>query len=226
MTTLQVMRDRIDDELLRSGDMNTQIVREINSAIKHYESTRFRWNEVRDWTVATTSAGTRYYSLTDDFLRFDTLLVKYNDAFIYLEPKTWDYIEYRDREITATQGIPSEYAIYGHEIRLWPAPNGSYTLQGSYIRRLIAADTNLSLTSTASATTNGWFTFGEELIRYRAKAAVQINYLKDEAAISEMRQFAAMGKSYLSAQEQIAYKRLIDEQFDQQSTNLIRPNYI
>ena len=41
MTTLATMRSRIDDELLRGGTLDTQITREIVSAIKHYKRRRF-----------------------------------------------------------------------------------------------------------------------------------------------------------------------------------------
>ncbi len=222
MTTFGTMRDRIDGELQRSGGLHTEIEREINSAIKHYESKRFRWNEVPGWTVAVTVAGTRYYSLTSDFIRFDTLLLKYNDAFIYMEPRTWDYIEYKDREITATRGIPGDYCIYAEQLRVWPVANDAYTLQGSYIRRLTTPDNELSVTSC----TNAWLTFGEEMIRTRAKAAVQVNYLYNKGAITAMQQMAAQGHSFFSAQEQIAYKSLIGEQFDFQATGIMRPNFI
>ena len=72
MTDYNTMRTRIGDELNRTDETTRAwINREINAAIAHYESMRTRWNEVQDWTVATTVSGTRLYSVTSDFIKMD-----------------------------------------------------------------------------------------------------------------------------------------------------------
>lgn len=226
MTDYTTMRARIADELDRD-DLGTQINREINSAIKHYETTRTRWNEVMDWTVATTAAGTRTYSLTSNFLKMDTLKLKYNDSFIVLNFITWHQMEDEDRQITATQGVPEYFSIYAETLRLFPVPNGAYTLIGSYIRSYPRVSLTGSATSTASANaSHGWLDEGEELIRHRAKTAVQILYLKDADAIAEHRQLLAQNRPFFSRAEEIAFKALMDETGEALSTGLLRPSRI
>lgn len=228
MTDYTAMRTRIADELFATSfadsGFTAAINREINSAIAHYETTRTRFNEVRDWTVDTTVAGTRTYSLTSNFLHFDTLKLKYNDSFIVLNPITWDQMEEEDRQITATQGVPEYFTVYAETLRLFPVPNGAYTLIGSYIRSYTPVSLTGSATSTASANAaHGWLNQGEEVIRNRARAAVEILYLKKPEAIVEMQHLLARDKPFLSRPEEVAFKALMDETIKALSTGLLRP---
>lgn len=228
MTDYTALRTRIADELFAStfaaSGFTAQINREINSAIKHYETTRTRFNEVRDWTVATTVAGTRTYSLTSNFLKMDTLKLRYNDSFIILKFITWDQMEEEDRQITATQGVPEWFTIYAETLRLFPVPNGSYTLQGSYIRSYSPVSLTGSATTTASANaSHGWLDQGEEVIRNRARAAVEILYLKKPEALLELQALQAQNRPYFCRAEEIAFKALMDETGEALSTGLLRP---
>ena len=220
MPSLQTMRERIADELNRS-DLTAEIDRQINSAVRHYESTRMRWNEVRDWVVATTVPGTRYYSLTSDFLRFDSLKIARSGNYVDLRPRTWKSIEDRDSQVTATQGVPSDYVVYADQLRIYPAPDSSMTLVGSYIQRA----TTTTLTASSSG---GWlaYTGGEELIRARAVAGVRVDRLRQPQALAEMAQLAAQGKTILSIKEGIAYAALIDERNDALASGFIEPDPI
>ena len=229
MTDYATMRTRIADELNRT-DAGAWINREINDAIAHYESTRTKFNEVRDWVVATTVAGTRYYSVTSNFIKMDTLKIVYNGSLVTLKKRTWAEIDAKDTQSTPTQGLPAEYAVYGTEVRPFPVANGAYSLVGSYIRSFPAASLTGSATSTASDArgigpnpANGWFTDGEALIRARAKAGVEIRYLRKSDAIAEMRQLALQGLNFLSVEEKIAHSAFKDEIAESVSTGKIRP---
>lgn len=212
------MRSRIADELHRS-DLTTEIERQIRTAIEHYESTRFRWNEVRGWDVATTVAGTQNYSLTSDFIRFDVLKINYNGHYILLTPRTWQWMEERDTQVTPVRGAPSNYVVYGgsadNELRLFPTPDGAHSLVASYVQRLSSL--------TASADTNDWMTYGEELIRHRARAAVEIFRLQKPRAIAEFNAMAQGRRFFLSAAEEVAHKSLIDERNDALTTGSLKP---
>ena len=220
MPSLQTMRERITDELNRS-DLTAEIDRQINSAVRHYESTRMRWNEVRDWAVATTVAGTRYYSLTSDFLRFDSLKIARSGNYVELRPRTWRWIENRDSQVTPSRGVPTDYVVYADQLRVYPAPDSSMTMIGAYIQR----GTSTTLTASSSG---GWLahTGGEELIRARAVAGVRIDRLREPQALAEMAQLAAQRKTYLSIKEEISFAALTDERNDALASGFVEPDPI
>ena len=247
MSDTNNLRARIAEELNRqpsdiigtpSLSMGYVINREINSAIQHYESNRFRWNEVREDEFATTTQGQRTYSLPATFISMDTLKVIDSDYYVLCTKRTWGYIENQDRDIDTAEGTPDSYAFYGNVLRVYPVPNDALTLVGSYIQRFPPTSLTGSFCSvitmgggsfTATATAshnnrlNGWYTDGEALIRHRAVATIEINYLKNIDFITEKRQLSAMNKPFLSINEMNAYDRLIDETKDFQSTGTVRP---
>lgn len=214
MTNFVTMRNRIADELARS-DLDTFIGREINTAIKHYESDRFWWTEVKEHSLGNTVDGERYYALPSDFIRVDSLKITFGGAYYDLTPRIWEFLERQDKQATASpKGLPKDYALYGDNIRLYPVPDGAYALSLSYLQRL----TDLS----ADTDTNAWMTFGEELIRSRASAAVQIKYLRKPSAVAEAAQMASLGKKVLSACECIALESLKGEAAQRLATGRLR----
>ncbi len=247
MTDTNNLRARIAEELERepsdiigspSLSVGLVINREINNAIRHYESTRFRWNETRESEFATTVSGTRTVALPANLVRMDTLKVIYSATYIPLNRRTWDYIEEQDRLVTGAPGVPADYVIYGNILRLYPVPNQALTLVGSFIHRVrptslsgsycaVVTMGGGSMTATSSAShinrLDGWTTDGEELIRARAVAAIEINYLKNETAKIEMGGLAAAREAFLSVREKQAYERLVDEAQDAGATGLISP---
>lgn len=239
-TTVADELNRQPSDIIGSPSLSVGLVinREINASIRHYESTRFRWNETSESEFATTVDGTYTYSLPANLVRLDTLKLRYNNAFIFLQPRTWEYLEITHRQLTGSQGIPFEYAIYGNVLRVYPVPNQAVTLVGSYLHRI--APTSLtgsfcsittmgggSLTATSTASHNnrldGWTTDGEDLIRSRTCASVAINYLHDPDAIAEMRGLVAVREPYLSVRERLAFERLTAEAQAHGALGLIQP---
>lgn len=248
MSDTNKLRQRIADELNRqSSDIISSpslsvgliVNREINAAIAHYETTRFRWNEVREAALATTVSGTRIYSLTANFLSMDSLKVVYSGGYTSLTKRTYEYIENEDRRVSGSTGVPQDYVIYGNVLRLYPVPNGAYSLVASYIRRFpptsltpsycaaIPMGGSSTLTPTTSAShnnrLNGWTTDGEELIRERAKAGCRIRYFYEEAALLEMASLQSAREPYLSVGEKIAFERLAAETNAALATGKIQP---
>ena len=213
MTTLGVMSDRIETELHRT-DLTAPIHDEIRSAIQHYESMRTWWNERQDYVIATTVASTRFYTLSGCFILIDTTKIVYNGRYIDLEKKTWGEIDRIDTLVTPTTGAPNRFAVHSQIFRPWPVPNGSYTLLGSGLFRLG------TLTGTASS--NDWMIHGEELIRSRAKAAVRVNVMKDQASILELNAMVSREEPYYNGMEKIAHKSLEDAVLDYLATGRIK----
>ena len=253
MSTTENMRIRILDEMeLQESDVlgartaltaKYVVNREINAAIGHYESTRFRWNEERENQFTTTAQGTRTYSLPAGFMKFDSLKLNYQgDSYIPINPRAWKEIEHRDRDVDGSQGLPVDYAIYGNVLRLYPVPNGAYTLVGSFLKRIniptsltgsfcavtTMGQQSLTATSTASHNSrlNGWTTDGESLIRARAVASVEIFYRQNSDTITEQRQLAAQREDFLSIREMQAFERIMDESQDVQTTGRVMPYFL
>lgn len=224
------LRARIADELNRT-DLAAQIQREINSAIKHYESQRFPWNESRDKVLFVTTQGERYYSLTADVIKVDEMKLHYNNSWITIRKRTWEEIDQKDLQISTSEGASTEYVIYGSEVRLYPVPDASRTVLGACLLRprltsltgSYCGSQTLTPTSTASHNNrlDGWTIDGENLIRTRAIAAVRINTLKQESAIVEMMSLSREG--FLSHREKIAYKALSDEVSDRIMAGRVKP---
>lgn len=249
MSSTNALRSRIASELNRaltdafgnSGETFATVVnREINAAIQHYESTRFRWNEVRRFDFATTAAGVRSVSLPANFVMIDTLKIKYGGNLLDIRKISIEELDDKDTLISATSasGIPSDYAVYGNVLQLYPAPGAAYTLVASYIRRFLPTSVtgsytaviplsgSYSLTVTSSTShvnrINGWTTDGEPLIRARARAAILINYLKKPDAIQEAALLASSRQSFLSVMEMQAFQALNDQTFDAVSMGRVR----
>lgn len=243
------IRTVIADQLNRT-DLGTQINREINNAIEHYEPVRAQFNEVRDWTVATTVSGTKYYSLTSNFLLADQVKVVYSGSYITLAERTWSEIDRKDTDQAGNiLGLPYEYTIRGREIRLFPVPNGAYSLEASYVKsyprcsltgsHTFSGSSTHTGTSTASGSQThtgsgsstasqnnrsvGWTVYAHELITERAKAAVKIKYLRDQGAIQEQATFAVRGQDFLSFAEEAAWKAFARRQTSFFGTGRIEP---
>lgn len=220
--TLTDMRNRIADELHRS-DLTTEIDRQIQSAIEHYETSRFRWNEKKDVAIATTVQGQREYSLSSDFLEFDTLKIVYNGTFIPLRLKTYQWIDENDSQEVAIEGTPAYYTTYGDTqgvLRIFPTDNQTHSLIGAYHYRT-------ALTYTASSS-EAWFTQGEELIRSRAKAAVEIFRLQKLPAKQEQLMLAQRpdGTKFYSFAERTAFVSLQQEYNKFASSGKLTPSEI
>ena len=229
----------LTDDFGNSGEtFATAVNREINNAITHYAATRFTWNEVQPPSEFTTTvSGTRNYSLPSTFTMIDTLKLIYTGNYITLGKRSFSEIDGMDTKVTAATGVPSVYCIYGNTIRLFPAPNGAYTLvasgirspmptslTGSYTAVATVYPHSLTVTSTASHNSrrDGWTMAGAALISARARAAIQINYLNNERAITEMAMLAQTGQQYLSVRERQAHQMVLGAMVSLESDGRIK----
>lgn len=165
MTTFGTMQTRIATELRRSN-LTAEIQDAIQTVIKRYNSKRFWFNEDRSVTFSTV-AGQEFYSSSDNanipnFSQIDAVTLTRTATDRYpLEPRTFAELEQWSDSSTST-GLPSSWAYYANQLRLYPIPNAVYTVRISGVKR--------GSTLSATADTNFWMTDGEELIRTAAKA--------------------------------------------------------
>lgn len=193
--TLGNMIDRIEDELSRT-DLTIQISDAIRSAIQHYQTERLWFLETTNFTL-TTSSSLEFYALPDGFQSLDNIDIVIGGNRLPLYQKT--YAEISDKQTGNSFGQPYEFAIYGSDLYLFPIPNDAYPIILDYL------DTLDSISATTS--TNAFTTFGEEMIRARARADIEINILRDERALAEFDRVGPAG--YYSIRERIAHERLV-----------------
>ena len=167
MTTYADMYGRILDELTRS-DLTSQAKNSIQSAISFYEDTPFWFND--EIATASTTASTEYYALPSDFRRDRSLTCTVNGNAYPLKRRSQKTLDNWFINSTNYTGYPSDYTIYKEQFRLYPIPNGTYTLTLSYVKQLS--------TLSADADTNAWMVEGEELIRSRAEYDLCMRVLK------------------------------------------------
>lgn len=149
----------IASDLDRGSDFHARIRVAIQRAIQFYRAKRFGFNEAR--TTFTNNA--EYLSLSVAWLEIDS--IRLNDASGHFRPlheKSFGYIEDQARDPDHTDE-PVYYAVYGRQVRFYPAPDATYSFQLAYLADL----TEVSASASDSAS-NGWLNDGLELIRCHA----------------------------------------------------------
>lgn len=169
MATYADLIEKIHEDLFLSNH-TSQISSAISTAIEVYEPERFWFNEIRATT--TTANGQEWYDLPSDFLDIDTLTVTVNNNAYPLLQRDFKTID--DWFITASTytGYPSDYCIYDEQLRLYPVPNGAYTMTIAYHYKPAALS--------AGTDSNPWTNDARNLIRFAADADVALNYRQDQ----------------------------------------------
>ena len=181
MSDLATMRARIASELRRSN-ITSQIASAITTAIEVYQDERWAFNERRDVTFPTVALQEFYTSADSASI---PLLIKLDYANVYvggtaytLVPQSAATMEELSDSSTNT-GQPSEYVWYGEGLRLYPVPDGIYTIRlaGVFVASAPAADDEAG---------NAWMTKAERLIRSRAKLELALHVLRDQELSAAM----------------------------------------
>lgn len=194
MSTLGEMVDRIADEIARS-DLRPQTEAAIRSAVNHYAGERWWFNESVSFTICV-SSGSDTYALPDNFERLDEYnLLLSGPLVLQIDQQTFQTIS--DWQTGTTVGQPTDFCIYENSLIVFPAPDTDYTTILSYV----ASVSTLTFTSC----TNAFMTYGEEMIRSRARADIMINFLRDEGATAEYLAMLQTGLPFYSHRERSAY---------------------
>lgn len=174
VSTYGEMQTRIATELVRDNISN-EIKAAIQSAIKHYETTRFWFNEVT--ATALTAVNQERYPVPSNMIELDSLNMTSNGTNDPLTRRDWSYID--GISTSSSTGRPQDFCIYRDEIYLYPIPDAVYTLTLAYVKSLS--------TLTLDADTNAWMTDAEILIRSKAKWNLFTNLIRDYEAADRMR---------------------------------------
>jgi hypothetical protein len=199
LSTYLEMQTRIADELARS-DLSSQIALEIQSAIDHYKRQRFWFNEGSATAMTTGGVAGLAIAVPSDWIELDEMTITDAGYVHPMEKLAWrDFLRkgYLD---TTTSSRPEHWSYFRDQFYLGPCPDTAYTLTLYYVKALTALS--------ADSDTNAWTEEAEALIRSRATAAVQVRYLRDDAAIADQRFFMQSGQPFLNLFEQQAFDNL------------------
>lgn len=172
MSSRLTVRNRILDDINRGSAAAARVDLAILDAIKFYVAHRFRWNQRRRSFLVSQE----YTSLSASFVEIDSLrLQRTATQQDPLVEKNWKWIDERKRD-TADSSEPVFYAVQYNELRLYPEPDQTYSVEAAYHFDLIAGVASLS-----DSFSTGWLGEGEQMIRLHAQADVEINYIKGES---------------------------------------------
>lgn len=197
MATLGDLKTRIISETVRddlADDMASDLNTIIAGAIDYYANERWWFNELRATTACI---------IADPFLAIPTGARQIDDAFLIVGG-----VRYRMRRLQTAQiddlysvpmtGQPTDYAVFGAFLYLWPTPNQAYSVLWELL-----SDVTPALVMTVDASTNYWTNEGADLIVARSKVRLYRDYLSATASDPRLANAAA--------QEADAYARLKSE---------------
>jgi hypothetical protein len=203
------MQARIADELVRS-DLPEQIKLAIQDAITLWEAERFAFNQKR--FLLHTVVGQDYYALDDTTLRtsadaavdagvrvieLDTIAALDSSGAPYkLVARSQQWVEDHSAAAGAYSGSPTDYTVYGDELRIFPVPNVVRTIRISALARLA--------TLTNEGDTNQWMTDGEMLIRPQAKLFLYLHHIEDD--VGEAKNNTALAAAQWSMKRKMSAK--------------------
>lgn len=176
MPGLATVVARIRSDIDRGTDFDGRIKQAIEDAIHYYRGARFGFNTKRkDFVVSA-----EYTSLTANWLEADVIALERSAAYVnplIEKPYTWIHSEKRDPDYEAE---PQFFAIQNRQLRLYPAPDQTYSLQMSYLYDL--QDVSISASDSAE---NAWLNEGLELIRAHATVDLLENYIDGPDAMAK-----------------------------------------
>lgn len=163
-------RNRLLDELWRTGEMTAEAEMYIAEAINHYAPKTFWFNEER--ATANTYQGQKRYALPDDFMRMKVLSIIHDGNEYELKRRTYE--EMLELYPDDSEGVPEDYCLDRGEIWLGPVPNSNYTMRILYHKA--------PQTATAEAQTNIFLTYAPSLVRAHAGVEMSSKILRDPNA--------------------------------------------
>jgi hypothetical protein len=177
MSNLGEMVARIREDIDRGTNYDARIKRAIVEAIRFYRSKRLGWNIKRAYAVLT--SGNEYVSLPTDWIEADFLRLDKDNERDVIEEVSYDWID--DQEVGEDErGRPYKWAVQHRTLRLYPAPDQTYTLMFSFQYEL--KDVSVSASDGA---TNAWLDEGEELIRKHAMSQLYVLYIDGPDSIAK-----------------------------------------
>jgi hypothetical protein len=167
--------DLILTELNRSDTSITAVVeREILKAIEYYSPYKFWFNEGR---VSFTASNTIYYAMES----MSAYMMEIDQASVTVSGSVYElclrsHAELQSEDMTGVTGYPTDYALFGNQVRLYPKPASGTTYQ------VDLDGTKRLATLSASTDTNEWTDEALNLIAARVEKNLSARKFKDYEA--------------------------------------------
>lgn len=183
MPGLATVISRIRTDMDRGTAFDSRIRQALDDAIHYYRAVRFGFN-TRRTTFTVTS---EFTSLTADWIETDILTLQLSSTELrplIEKPYLWLHNRMRDASLSDE---PLYFAIQNRQVRLYPPPDQTYSIQMSYLYDLGGVLTDASGTSISASDSfsNAWLREGEQMIRLHAQGDILINYIKGPEAIAD-----------------------------------------
>lgn len=181
MPGLASVISRIREDIDRGSAFDARIRRAIDDAIHYYSAVRFGFNSKR----STFLVSSEYTSLTADWIELDTLTLELSSNEVrplFEKPYPWIHMHHRDASLSDE---PLYFAIQNRQLRLWPPPDQTYSVQMSYQYHLggVLRDGVGAEFSASDSFSNAWLEEAEQLIRHHATADIYENYIDGPEAL-------------------------------------------
>jgi hypothetical protein len=209
MATLADLRTRIISETARddlADDMTADLDRAIAGAIDVYANETWWFNE--SVTTATCIAGNDHLNLPSGFRRLVDLFAVIGGVRYRMTVR--QLTELLSLYATPQTGQPTDFALDGEAVFLWPRPNSGYPLLFDAIM-----DVSPPLDFGVPTSANIWTNAGQDLIVAETKVRLYRDYLS--ATLQDPRVIGA------NNQREAAYSDLRGESNRRMSTGRIRP---
>lgn len=175
MSTRYQLEQQIIDDIDRT-DINTQVARSVETAIRMHEHDRYWFNQVYQSSVTLSSsmAFIPLASLPYRFLEFDRVrLIRDANYYSDLLVRDRDWLMSRQDIIVYTE--PYEYAVYGEKLQFDSYADRDYELR---IDGLVSLGNTASNTFSISSSV-AWFGDARDMIRAAAKKDLFLHVIKD-----------------------------------------------
>lgn len=204
------MQSRIADELDRS-DLTSEIQTAIQDAICLHERKYYYFNNLPSNFTFNTVSGQEYYTSSDNAaIATAPIIMELTGTFFglrrQLHKKPWEYLD-AISTLTTSKAEPVDWAYFGEQIRLYPIPNGVYSIACAAVTRPTRPASN----SDAGV----WMNDAEAVIRTQAK----LYLLKNVIRASDMAEEVLLLKDQLK--EEVA--ALNEETQSREATGQIEP---
>lgn len=170
MSTYGELQSSIIQDLGNRTDLAAVVTAELPQRITYFQDQPFSQQEATDSSL-TTATSTAAYTLATTVAQVTGAWYLYaGNIWLPLNPTSIEVLNSLDNIVPPVQSPPTDYAIYGRQIRLYPWPSGAWQMKLNVIARTAVPST--------SGDANLWTQDAFALIRHATVEVVAAQYVK------------------------------------------------
>lgn len=154
----------------RRSDLTDDVINAIESVIRSLQR-EFFWISPTTQTLSAV-AGTVFYDVPTDMVNVTYIRLLYGSNWQWMVKSTYLSILQADNNVPATRSVPTRWAPFDQQFRIYAAPDQAYTME-------LTGSGKIPIPAT-DATANFWTTNAADLVMYLALAQVYATIVKDE----------------------------------------------